>query len=213
MTMTDDDRQSAHDDQPEQLSRTEPVAEAYRLGYDAGKRDGWTEGHKAGEQDAGYTQASRQSNEQDVAPLARAQTCPSWCQGHTPSHLEQSRVTDHWRDVARVPASADDPAPPDPGWVDSYVFRLGSVGVACAQEYEDTPPTVYLHAAQPLHNYTDGEGSERDVSLDLSAKDADDLAAALTRAARLIRLPRGATQGGARAAEQPVPTQPAEVTR
>ncbi len=154
--------------------------------------------------------AQQLHGEQAAPHGVRAQTCPSWCQGHHPSDLERARITDHWRDVARVGATRDRPAPPIEG-TDSYVFRLGGVSVACTQEDDDSRPAVYLHATQPLSNPDRSERVERDVDAYLSAEDADDLAAALTRAARLIRLPRGAT-GRRQGSERPVPTPPAEVT-
>ena len=186
------------------------VAEGSRLGYRAGQGDGQAEGHQAGAQGAELMRAVLRSAEQldgarldqlveyaqqiraeqAAPPLMRAETCPGWCEGHQPFDLERSWITDHWRDVARVPASADDPVPPIPG--DVNAFRLGSVGVACTQEDDESRPTVYLHATQPRHDPGRGEDPEREVDMHLSAKDADDLAAALVKAARLIRGTGGA---------------------
>ena len=57
---------AAPDDQPEETSRTKAVVAGFRLGYDAGKRDGWAEGHEAGAQAAPET-------------VELYDHCPQWC--------------------------------------------------------------------------------------------------------------------------------------
>ncbi len=75
-----DDRQNSTDDQPEETSRTEAVAEAYRLGYGAGKRDGLANGPRMIEMYDGY--------------------CPRWC-----ASREDDRE-DHGDDHQSVPVGA-----------------------------------------------------------------------------------------------------------
>ena len=166
MTTVDDQQTEADDqhDQHEEVSRTEAVVEAYRLRYDAGKGDGWAEGHEAGEKDAGSMQVVRQSNESGVAcPITGCQT----------DHARCGR-DDHFLDLGMVPICEPDPVP------GNFTFEVGAVSVTCAQERED-PPHITLTVCQPQH-----DGGIRDTDARLNAERARQTALALWRAADAI---------------------------